>query len=86
MPGWKTNTTVVAGVAGLVFGTLGALGPEQSPDERRDRLGSQLSDLSDADQISKDRLRERGMDGIDMENREKLLPAERLPRIRIRLP
>ncbi|MEH6807065.1 MAG: hypothetical protein V7697_28900 [Rhodococcus erythropolis] len=87
MASWKTNTAIVAGTAVMVFGALSALGPDQSAnDDRRDHLNQQLDELSDADQSSKDRMRENGMDGIDMENKEKLLPRETLPHIRIRLP
>ncbi|OUS97272.1 hypothetical protein [Rhodococcus sp. NCIMB 12038] len=88
MPGWKTNAAVVVGTAGLVFGALGALGPDQpTEDERnRTRVEQQIGDLSDADEASKDRMRESGIDGLDMENRETLRPGERLPRLRIRLP
>jgi len=44
-----------------LFGALSALGPDQSAnDDRRDHLNQQLNELSDADQSSKDRMRENG--------------------------
>lgn len=88
MPGWKTRAAVVLGTAGLVFGALGALGPERStPDDHdRARLEQNVNDLSDADETNKDRMRDNGLSGLDMENQEKLRPGEHLPHIRIRLP
>lgn len=86
MANWKTNTAVVLGTAGLVFGVLGALGPQEQNRNIR-TVDQQLGDLADSHETTNDRLRDQGTDGIHAENSEKLHPREhRPPHIRIRLP
>lgn len=87
MSSWKTNVAVVVGTAGVIFGALSAIGPDQSTEERRrDSIQQQVTDLSDADQTAKDRMRERGSDGLHNERRDKLVPGEHRPPLRLRVP
>lgn len=91
MPSWKTKAVIGLGVVGLVSGATNALAPQTDDgrDSTRTTVERSVGDLSDSDQSSKDRLRDRGIDGISDENRERLRPDQPTPahpKIRIRLP
>ena len=84
---------VAAGTAGLISGALWAIEPrlpgqdpptqQQVQQEQTDR---QTGDLSDADQTSKDRMRDEGTDHLNAENTQKNGAHEPRPKIRIRIP
>ena len=93
MSTWKTKAAIGIGTMGLAMGALSALAPED-PDHRDPIRGNMIErnidDLSDADEKSKDRMRDEGTDGIGDENSERLRPVEPTPggrpKVRIRLP
>ena len=88
MADWKSKAAVVMGTAGIVLGGLSALGPQDLKDNRPNQtVEQQLNDLADSHERTTEGHRDKGMDGLDMENQEKLKPGERrMPPIRIRWP
>lgn len=84
---------IAAGTAGIISGVLWAIEPrlpnqdlptqQQVQQEHQDR---QISDLADADQASKDRMRDEANDHINAENDQKNGSHEPRPKIRIRIP
>ncbi|MGX5717974.1 hypothetical protein [Arthrobacter sp. MAHUQ-56] len=84
---------ITAGTAGLISGALWAIEPhlpnqeppsqQQVQQEHQDR---QTSDLADADQANKDRMRDEANDHINAENTQKNGAHEPRPKIRIRIP
>lgn len=88
----KESLLVGGAVIGLAFGAHQALAPATPEEFSKNRKEQMLEDLADADEASKQRMRESGNDHLDAENDRKLRPGEtrpperRVPKIRIRLP
>jgi hypothetical protein len=74
--------------AALVWGFYTQFGPQTGDGEsgrKNPPVSQEVSDLSDADGISKDRMREAGQDGLNSELDRKNAPSEHRPRPRVRL-
>jgi len=90
--GFKETLLIGATVIGLAVGANQMLAPGTPDEVRQNRQQQLVEDLSDADENSKERMRESGKDHLDAENDQKLRPGEhrppepRRPKIRIRLP
>lgn len=88
----KETALIGATVIGLAIGANQMLSPSTPQEQRQNHQQQLVEDLSDADETSKQRMRESGTDHSDAENDQKLRPGERrppepyVPRIRIRLP
>lgn len=82
MKGWKKGVLVAGAVASISSGALWMFEPGKPGTEKatQQEIERQLDMLQDADEASKDRMRDRGMDGVDMENSQKLVPHEPRPR------
>lgn len=89
MKGWQKGLLIVGATATVATGAMWAFEPERPGTQKgaQQEVERQMGDLADADEMNKDRMRERGMDGVDMENRQKLAPHEpRPPRPHVRVP
>lgn len=91
MADWRGKAAVVVGVVGLAAGGLHAITPDtRQPTPPAQQVQRDLETLSDANERSTDRMREQGMDGVDAENRERLVSGQTPPnrpdgpRLRIR--
>lgn len=89
MKGWQKGLLIAGTTAAMATGTMWAFEPAKpgTQEGARQEVERQMNNLEDADELSKDRMRERGIDGVDMENQQKLAPHEpRPPRPRVRVP
>lgn len=89
MKKWQLYVLVVATSTGIATAGLDALGPPDSPTRTTTTVGgdNEFGDLSDADEATKDRMREDGTDTGEARRREQLGPHEdrpgHVPRLKI---
>lgn len=88
MKSWQKGALIVGTSATLISGGLWMLDPARpgTEDARQQQVERQMGQLEDADEMSKDRMRDQGNDGIDAENRRRTDAGEVRPRPRVRLP
>lgn len=88
MRAWQKSALVVGTTATLISGGLWALDPARPGTSEADtqQVERQMGQLEDADEMSKDRMRDEGMDGVDAENRRKADAGEVRPRPQARFP
>lgn len=88
MTPWQKGLLIAGTTASLVGGSLWMLDPARPGTEKagQQQIERQMDQLQDADEMSKDRMRDEGMDGIDAENRRQSIPNESRPGPRIRIP
>lgn len=81
---------IAAGTAGIISGALWAIEPrlqnQEPPTQQQVHQDRQTSDLADANQANKDRMRDEANDHINAENAQKNGAHEPRPKIRIRIP
>lgn len=88
----KETALIGATVIGLAVGANQILAPDTPEEVRRNHQQQMVDDLGDADDNSKQRMRDDGNDHLDAENDQKLRPGEHRPpeptrpKLRIRLP
>lgn len=85
---WKDKAAVTIGVAALLTGGLWYLEPTPSPDRLREQVRQQQVDqLADSQDATNERHRDKGREGLDMENDTKnqsRVPDPKGPKVRIR--
>lgn len=90
--GLRDTALIGASVVLLAVGANQALQPSTPGGDHQPPRQGQLGDLSDADERSKDRMRDDANDHVDAEERRRLAPGEtrppepRRPRVQLRLP
>lgn len=75
----KTTLVIGATVIGLAVGGAQALAPRTAAEIDQQRREQQVSDLSDANDASKERMRQDGMSAGEAERRSQLEPVKARP-------
>lgn len=88
----KKNLAITLGTVGLITGSLWVAEPHLTQGKntldqvQQDTSERKEGDLSDANDMSKDRYRDEANDLVDAENERKNTPGEVRPKIKLRLP
>lgn len=76
----KNKVVIGLSAGALALGVLQALEPKTLEQTQKDRQQQQLEDLADADEQSKDRIRDKGNDALNAELDSKNIPGQHPPK------